>query len=71
VNALIEKNRRNIINILDGNLVELEQSGRSWRYERDGFKDGPDVSMETSDSKQDLIPNGTIKANKSYYTKND
>jgi hypothetical protein len=25
--------------------------------------------METSDSKQDLIPNGTIKANKSYYTK--
>ena len=69
VNYLIGSNGSNNINILDGNLVELEQSGRSWRYERDGFKDGPDLSMETNDSRHDFNLNGTTKPNKSYYTK--
>lgn len=69
VNALIEKNRRNIINVLDGNLVELEVSGRSWRYERGGLTDGPDVSLEANETKHEINPTGAIKPKKSYYTK--
>jgi hypothetical protein len=51
--TFVNKNRKNMINLLDGNILELEQSGRSWRYESVGFKDVQDTSMELNESKQD------------------